>query len=92
MGSINRADITIAVTPDGQTWIAQGNPARATLPADCITEAGLYYSQIRHRCAYQTWDGAWHLGTWQEAARADVRVKRSFDLQQRCTGRARRIF
>ena len=66
---INRNDIMIAVTLDGEMYIAQGGPACDDLRgrndlSDC--EGGLFYSQLAHRCAWFE-VGSYCVGTPTEA-------------------------
>jgi hypothetical protein len=67
--SIQRNDITVAVTPDGRMWIAQGNPALDALSDDAHGERGLFFSQVVHRCAALTPDG-WRIMTPTQAKEA----------------------
>ena len=67
-----RNDITVAVTPDGDMYIAQGQPAYDAmdrlLGSDFECSEDLYYSQVYHRCAALTPDG-WAVCTPSEAKR-----------------------
>jgi hypothetical protein len=54
---MNRNDITVAVTQNGEMYIAQGNPAYEKLGdiSGCVLhqrESYLYYSQLRYRVAW----------------------------------------
>lgn len=64
--SFNRSDITVAVTTDGEMYIAQGNPSLAKLPDEIEYELGLYHSQLHHRCAALS-PGGWMIMTPSEA-------------------------
>jgi hypothetical protein len=66
---MNRNDITVAVTKNGEMYIAQGNPAYDKLVNDHWLESAdfcLYYSQLRYRVAWHS-NGLYHVGTRTEA-------------------------
>ncbi len=81
----NRSDIAIAVTNDGEMLIAQGNPAISKLSErDDLAdyEAGLFFSQLRHRVAWRTVNQEnnqieYHVGT-------PTTAKRALSSERRC--------
>jgi len=78
MGNYNRNDISIYITDMGDMVIAQGGPAQENMDhrdgrSVCVmdTESALYFSQLRHRDAWITADGEYHIGTPTERMAAD---------------------
>lgn len=85
---MNRNDITVAVSPDGTMWIAQGAPAADKLPETADSEDSLFFSQVRHRCVAKTCFG-WRVMTPSHAKRHGYLFTRfgAHDLRAgRCCG------
>jgi len=66
----NRPSITIAVTYTGEVIIAQRKAEHAALCTRYDVshmETGVYYSQVRHRCAAYVGDGEYRIMTPTQA-------------------------
>jgi len=66
---IQRQDIFVAVLKNGEVYVAQGSPSISQIPDEQIADSSghIWHSQLRHRVAYRTADGTYHVGTPTES-------------------------